>query len=221
MGRQKSATSHTTVAEATSVSWGWLEEPPTDGDIDNEYFPSWWGESDNNVPKGIYSFAQSFALILELTLEVRGTETLVNWTCGLWLYGPELTKSKIWSTAPVPDWGLVMALTSSSTAFSTSPVGSCVTTGVGELLSSSDAKFSGEKAVFTACVITAEMVDLIASTYTDTVPWDEGVWSNHFGLLSCSPLKISGRLLRTQSWPPGILVGANGWNGCGRFSLSC
>ena len=31
----------------------------------------------------------------------------------------------------------------------------------------------------------------------------------------------SGRLLRTQSWPPGSLVGANGWNGGGRCSLSC
>ena len=51
-----------------------------------------------------------------------------------------------------------MTLTSSSTACSTSPVGACVTTGVGELLSSSEANFSGEKAVFTACVITAEMV---------------------------------------------------------------
>ena len=66
-----------------------------------------------------------------------------------------------------------MTLTSSSTACSTSPVGACVTTGVGELLSSSEANFSGEKAVFTACVITAEMVAVIASTSTDTVPGDE------------------------------------------------
>ena len=139
--------------QGSSVSWGWLEEPATDGDIDNEYLPSCWGESDNNDPKLIYSFAQIFALILELTLEVRGTETLVNWTCGLWSYGPVLTKSK-GSTAPIPDWGLVMRLTSSATACSTSPVGACVTTGVGELLSSSEANFSGEKAVFTACVIT-------------------------------------------------------------------
>ena len=154
--------------QGSSVSWGWLEEPATDGVIDNEYFPSCWGESDNNDPKLIYSFAQIFAL--ELTLEVRGTETLVNWTCGLWSYGPV---SKIGSTAPIPDWGLVMTLTSSSTACSTSPVGACVTTGVGELLSSSEANFSGEKAVFTACVITAEMVAVIASTSTDTVPGDE------------------------------------------------
>ena len=38
---------------------------------------------------------------------------------------------------------------------------------------SSKANFSGEKAVFTACVITAEMVAVIASTSTDTVPGDE------------------------------------------------
>ena len=63
--------------QGSSVSWGWLEEPATDGVIDNEYFPSCWGESDNIDPKLIYSFAQIFALILELTLEVRGTETLV------------------------------------------------------------------------------------------------------------------------------------------------
>ena len=31
----------------------------------------------------------------------------------------------------------------------------------------------------------------------------------------------SGRLLRTQSWRPGSLVGANGWNGSGCCSLSC
>ena len=65
-----------------------------------------------------------------------------------------------------------MTWTSSSTACSTSPVGACVTAGVGELLSSSEANFSGEKAVFTACVITAEMV-AVASTSTDTVPGDE------------------------------------------------
>ena len=65
-----------------------------------------------------------------------------------------------------------MTLTSSSTACSTSPVGACVTTGVGEL-SSSEANFSGEKAVFTAFVITAEMVAVVASTSTDTVPGDE------------------------------------------------
>ena len=51
--------------------------------------------------------------------------------------------------------------------------------------------------------------------------WTWRVWSNHVVLLSCSPLMISGRLLRTQSWPPGSLVGANGWNGGGRCSLSC
>ena len=66
-----------------------------------------------------------------------------------------------------------MTLTSSSTACSKSPVGACVTTGVGELLPSSEANFSGEKAVFTACVITAETVAVIASTSTDTVPGDE------------------------------------------------
>ena len=66
-----------------------------------------------------------------------------------------------------------MRLTSSSTACSTSPVGACVTTGVGELLSSSKADFSGEKAVFTACVITAKMVAVIASLSTDTLPGDE------------------------------------------------
>ena len=66
-----------------------------------------------------------------------------------------------------------MTLTSSSTACSTSPVGSCVTTGVGELLSSSDANFSAEKAVFTASVMTAQMVTVIASAFTDTVPGDE------------------------------------------------
>ena len=68
-----------------------------------------------------------------------------------------------------------MTLTSSSTACSTSPVGACVTTGVGGrgVLSSSKANFSGEKAVFTACVITAAMVAVIASTFTDTVRWDE------------------------------------------------
>ena len=54
-----------------------------------------------------------------------------------------------------------MTWTSSSTACSRSPVGACVTTGVGELLSSSEANFSGEKAVFTACVITEEMVAVI------------------------------------------------------------
>ena len=63
--------------QGSSVSWGWLEEPATDSDIDNEDFPSCWGESDSNDPKLIYFFAQIFALILELTLEVRGTETLV------------------------------------------------------------------------------------------------------------------------------------------------
>ena len=141
--------------------------------IDNGYFPSCWGESNNGVPRWIYSLAQIFALILDLTLVVRGTETLVNWTCGLWSYGPGLTKSEIGSTAPLPYGGLVMTLTSSSTACSTGPVGSCVTTRVGELLSSSDAKFWGEKAVFNAGVIMAEMVELIASTSTDTVPWDE------------------------------------------------
>ena len=66
-----------------------------------------------------------------------------------------------------------MTLTSSSTACSTSPVGACVTTGVGGVLSSSEANFSGEKAVFTACVIMAEMVAVIASPSTDTVPGDE------------------------------------------------
>ena len=66
-----------------------------------------------------------------------------------------------------------MTLTSSSTTCSTSPVGACVTTGVGELLSSSEANFSGEKAVFTAFVITAEMVAVVASTSTHTVPGDE------------------------------------------------
>ena len=66
-----------------------------------------------------------------------------------------------------------MTFTSSSTACSTSPVGACVTTGVGELLSSSKANFSGEKAVFTAFVITAEMVAVVSSTSTDTVPGDE------------------------------------------------
>ena len=66
-----------------------------------------------------------------------------------------------------------MTLTSSSTACSTRPVGACVTTGVGELLSSSEANFSGEKTVFTAFVITAEMVAVVASTSTDTVPGDE------------------------------------------------
>ena len=66
-----------------------------------------------------------------------------------------------------------MTLTSSSTACSTSPVGAYVTTGVGELLSSSEANFSGKKAVFTAFVITAEMVAVVASTSTDTVPGDE------------------------------------------------
>ena len=40
------------------------------------------------------------------------------------------------------------------------------------------------------------------------------------GLLSCSALMNSGRLLRTQSWPPGSLVGANGWNGGERCRLS-
>ena len=38
------------------------------------------------------------------------------------------------------------------------------------MLSSSEAKFSGEKAVFIACVITDEMVAVFASTFTDTVP---------------------------------------------------
>ena len=41
------------------------------------------------------------------------------------------------------------------------------------MLLSSEANFSGEKAVLTACVITAEMVAVIASTSTDTVPGDE------------------------------------------------
>ena len=66
-----------------------------------------------------------------------------------------------------------MTLTSSSTACSTSSVGACVTTGVGELLSSSEVNLAGEKAVFTFCVITAEMVAVIASKSTDTVPGDE------------------------------------------------
>ena len=65
-----------------------------------------------------------------------------------------------------------MTLISSSTACSTSPVGACVTTDVGEVLSRSEANFSCEKAVFTACVITA-MVAVIASTSTDTVPGDD------------------------------------------------
>lgn len=36
--------------KGSSISWGWLEGLPTDGDIDNEYFPSRSGESDNNIP---------------------------------------------------------------------------------------------------------------------------------------------------------------------------
>ena len=84
-----------------------------------------------------------------------------------------------------------MTLTASSTACSTSPVGSCVTTGVGELLSSSDANFSGEKAVFTACVITAEMVAVIALTSTDTVPGDELEGFEAITLLACSVVVLS------------------------------
>ena len=83
-----------------------------------------------------------------------------------------------------------MTLTSSSTACSTSPVGACVTTGVGELLSSSEANFSGEKAVFTAFVITAEMVAVVASTSTDTVPGDE-LEGFEAIMLACSVVVLS------------------------------
>ena len=152
---------------------------------------------------------------------MRGTETLVNWTCGLWSYGPVLTKSKIGSTAPISDWGLVMTLTSSSTACSTSPVAWCLRNywRWGGIVERRSQFLRREGRLYCLCNYGRNgSVDIHGHC---AWWWTWRVWSNHVGLLSCSALMNSGRLLSTQSWPPGSLVGASGWNGGGRCSLRC
>ena len=61
-----------------------------------EYF--WvFGESDSKISKLIYSLADIFALILELTLLLKGTVTLENICLGVWELSPGSANVKLCS----------------------------------------------------------------------------------------------------------------------------